>query len=230
MRLLARTWIAAARAHARLARAAPVREQLVRRYAPGRSFADVGCMWGVHGHIAFLAEESGATAVTGVDVMAETEQYAAEHGRRGSAVRFVHGDLHEPQVISEIGGHQVVWCSGVLYHAPNPLLTLERLYAITDDVLILATETIPEVPGLAQACVFFPGLPAPDRRIHGSARPGTTALGVSIPFERAQSYGAWWWGMSRSAVRGMLHAAGFDVIEEYGNPLHATLVAKPLTR
>jgi hypothetical protein len=76
--------------------------------------------------------------------------------------------------------------------------------------------------------VFFPGLSEHDRRVHASARPGTTALGITSPFEWAQSYGAWWWGLSRSAVRGMLHAAGFDVTEEYGNPLHATLVATPV--
>jgi hypothetical protein len=116
----------------------------------------------------------------------------------------------------------------VLYHAPNPVLTLSCLRSITGSILILATETIPEVPGLSQACVFLPGLSDADRRAHASARPGVDAAGVSSRFDPAQAYGAWWWGLSRSAVRGMLVASGFEVIEEHGDGLHATLVAKPI--
>ena len=185
-------------------------------------------MWNVHGHISFLAEECGATRVTAVDIMLPTTPYEEEHVRRTSAVRFVRGDLHDRVLTDEIGVHQVVWCSGLLYYAPNPLLTLERLRAITGEVLILATETIPEVPQLGQACVFLPGLSAEDRKLHAAARPGSSALGIDVPFDPRQSYGAWWWGISRSALRGMLHATGFEIREERGGPLHATVVATPI--
>lgn len=86
---------------------------------------------------------------------------------------------------------------------------------------------IPEVPGLAQACVFYPGLCRADREVHARARPGSTALGVSTPFDPNQSYGAWWWGITRSAVRGMLQAAGFELVKESGGPLHLTAIARP---
>jgi SAM-dependent methyltransferase len=203
------------------------REELVRRLAAGRSFADVGCMWGVDGAMAFLAEETGATSVTAVDLMPASHRFEAERARRESKVRFIQGDIHDERVTGMIGRHDLVWCSGVLYHSPNPLLTLARLHEITGEFLVLATETIPEVPGLAQACVFLPGLSDADRRLHASARPGVRAAGISSPFERAQAYETWWWGLSRSAVRGMLHAGGFDVIEEHGGPLHATFLVMP---
>ncbi len=212
----------------RVSRNAPPREEFVRSYAPGRSFADIGAMWNVHGHIAFVAEEVGATRATAVDVMDETDSYIEEHRRRSSTVRFVRGDVHDADVVERIGPHQVVWCSGLLYHTPNPLMTLERLRTITSEILILATETIPEVPGLSQACVFFPGLSEHDRRLHRAARPAGVAHGIHTPFDRSQGYGAWWWGMSRSAVRGMLHATGFEVLEEHGGPLHATVIAAPV--
>jgi Methyltransferase domain len=184
-------------------------------------------MWGVNGEMAFLAEESGATEVTGLDLGPATAEFRAEHERRHSNVRFVQGDLHDPAVIAQVGPHDVVWCSGVLYHAPNPMLTLERLRGITRQTMILATATIPEVPGLAQATVFFPGLPDPDRRVHAGARPGTVTVGVSTPFEREQSYAAWWWGLSRSAVTAMVRSSGFEVVEEHGNPFTAVVVARP---
>jgi len=41
-------------------------EEYIRRYAPGHSFVDVGCMWGVDGEHAFLAEAVGAKPVKGV--------------------------------------------------------------------------------------------------------------------------------------------------------------------
>jgi hypothetical protein len=226
--LLARTWILASRARRRLRPPSAPRAGLVERYAPGRTFADIGCMWRVNGELAFLAEAAGATAVTGLDVMEPTPEYLAEHQRRGSSVRFVHGDIHDPAAAEEVGPHDVVWCGGVLYHAPNPLLTLQRLRGITRELLLLATETIPEVPGLAQACVFFPGLPDPDRRAQASARPGSTAEGLTTRFDPAQSYGAWWWGISRSALRGMLLASGFELVEQFGDGLHATVVARPV--
>lgn len=226
--LLTRTWIFAARVRSRLRRPSAPREELIERYAPGRTFADIGCMWRVNGQLALHAEAIGATSVTGLDLMSPTAEYLAEHERRSSSMRFVQGDIHDPAVAAEVGPHDVVWCSGVLYHAPNPLLTLERLRAITREVLVLATETIPEVPGLAQACVFFPGLSDPDRLAQASARPGAVAVGLSTRFDPSQSYGAWWWGISRSALRGMLIASGFELVEQYGNGLHATLVAKPV--
>lgn len=224
-------WTAKARFAQRLARRrSGPRERWIRQYVPGRSFVDIGAMWSVDGEIAFLAEEAGAAAVTALDVMEPTARYAQEHQRRSSAVRFVRGDIHDPATATEVGPHQVVWCSGVLYHAPSPMLTLARLREITRERLILATETIPEVPGLAQACVFFPGLADTDRRVHAFARPQGVALGIDTPFEPDQGYGAWWWGISRSALRGMLRASGFEIESEHGGPLHVTVIAVPHPR
>jgi len=224
---LLRLWVLHARLGERRKRSDFDREQLVRRYAPGRSFADIGCMWSVHGAVGFLAEEAGATAVTGLDVMAPTPEFEAEHRRRGSALRFVRGDVHEPDTLAHVGEHDVVWCTGVLYHSPHPVLLLQRLHSITGQVLILATETIPDVPGLAHASVFYPGMRARDRGLHESLRPGRPALAISTEFDPAQSFGAWWWGLSAGAVRAMLAACGFGVLEEHGGPLHRTFVARP---
>src|SRR5436190_18200249 len=103
-----RLWIAAHRLRRRAAGAPPDREALVREYAPGRSWLDAGCMWNVHGGICFAAEDAGATAVTGIDLMDATAQFRAERARRGSRVRFVRGDLHDPDTLAAAGPHDVV--------------------------------------------------------------------------------------------------------------------------
>ena len=49
--------------------------EFVGNHAPGKSFADIGCMWGVNGSHAFLAEDAGATRVVGVDVFGPTPEF-----------------------------------------------------------------------------------------------------------------------------------------------------------
>lgn len=222
--MLARAWIAAARLARRPGAGRP-REALVARLAAGRSFADIGCMWGVDGAIAFAAEAAGAAPVTGLDLMGPTAGYLAEHERRASRVRFVQGDLHDPAVLEQVGSHDVVWCSGVIYHAPHPLLTLQRLGAIVVETLILSSETLPEVPGLPQACVFLPGLDARHRAALAGGRSGTL-WGLTSPFDPQRGYGNWYWGLTRSALRAMVAVAGLEVVEEHGGPMHATLVTR----
>lgn len=205
------------------------REQLVRRHAAGATFCDVGCMWKVSGRIAFVAEDAGATAVTGVDVMPASAEFEAEHARRGSRVRFVRGDLNDAATVAEVGPHEVVWCSGVLYHAPNPVLTLTRLRELTSGLLILQTMVVPELPGVRQGLVFYPGLSEAQRRLYrrwGAA----AARGLRDP-ERAHgeaSYEPWWWGFSPSSLRAMLRVAGFEPVEEIGDPFGVHVLARPL--
>ncbi len=227
MPLLARAFVTAGRLRRRrLRRAEPAREDLVRRYAPGRSFLDVGCMWNVHGGIAFLAEEAGATGVTGIDVMAPTTQFEAEHARRASGVRFVRGDVHDPATVAEAGRHDVVWCYGVLYHVPDPVLTLRRLRELTGETLLLSTETLPEVPGLPGACVLYPALDAAGRADYAAVRSGER-LGVTTPFEPEAGYANWWWGITPSALRGMLAVAGLELLELSDGPFHRTAICRP---
>jgi hypothetical protein len=169
-------------------------------------------MWTIHGALCFAAEDAGAATVTGVDVMAPTEQFTAELERRDSKVRFVQGDVHEPGTVAEIGRHDVVWCSGVLYHAPHPLLTLERLRELTGDTLLLATETVAETPGRRNTCIIAPG-----RDEHPNSEPATGA---------GQGFGPWYWGITPSALRTMLTLSGFAVVEEFRTPFHVTVVAR----
>ena len=211
--ILGRTLSAAARLRARLDSATPPRETLIAQHVAGRSFVDVGCMWSVHGALCFAAEDAGAASVTGVDVMGPSERFSAEVARRDSGVRFVQGDIHEPGTIAQVGRHDVVWCSGVLYHAPHPLLTLERLRELTMSTLLLATETISETPGRRDTCVI-----APTPVEHPNAEPADRA---------GAGYGPWYWGISPSALRTMLKLSGFAVVEEHRTPFHVTVVATP---
>jgi hypothetical protein len=218
--LTARTWSAVGRWQRRRSRRgnpilADVRAKWVAEQTPGRSFVDVGCMWNIHGELCFLAEESGATQVTGFDGMAPTEEFAARHRAAQSKVRFVQGDLHDPVSVEEIGVHDVVLCSGVIYHSPNPWQCVEHLQRLCGDVLMLGSHTIPELPGMRNAAIFYPDLPASQRDAFARAHPGRDMPGVTGPIDETpyEGFANMWWGLTPSSVEAMLRTAGFDSIE-----------------
>jgi 16S rRNA G966 N2-methylase RsmD len=57
----------------------------VRRYAPGRSFVDIGGMWGINGRYSFEAESAGASRVVLVDIDETPTSPAECHERSRSS-------------------------------------------------------------------------------------------------------------------------------------------------
>jgi hypothetical protein len=221
-RVLAAAWLTGGRARSRRARSVDRwenRYRLVERLAPGRSFLDLGGMWGVDGEIAFRAERAGATKVVLFDGMDPSDEFQAKHRDAGSGIVYVQGDLHDPDDVRPQGTFDVVWCTGVIYHSPNPYLQLTHLRALTDQWLVLGSEVIPEVPGIENACIFYPGRSQPSEqafaRAYGEAAP--TYPGTTHPFDESplMGYANMWWGLSPSAVRSMLRYSGFHVREEF---------------
>ena len=207
--------------------------EYVTRHAPGRTFADIGCMWGVNGRYAFQAEEAGATDVVAVDVFGPTPEFEETRTARNSRVRFVLGDITRRETLSRVGQADVVFCAGVLYHHPSPFDLLVALRQICRETLILRTSTIPEVPGLPNAAVYFPMLDADARRLWNLSSLGLLhQAGISNEFQPAEGYGNWFWGLSPSCLESLLKTAGFLVdfraIEAFAHTCVCTPVAPAL--
>ena len=186
--------------------------EYIRTHAPGKSFADIGCMWGVNGEYAFVAEQAGATAVTAVDVFGPTPEFEQKRMARQSRVRFVLGDVTRADTLDEIGPVDVVFCAGVLYHHPSPFDLLVALRRICRETLIIRTSTIPEVRGLPNAAVYFPMLDAHGRALWNLKRLGVLhQAGISNEFQPSQGYGNWFWGLTPSCLASLLATAGFRV-------------------
>ena len=201
----------------------------VERFVRGQSFADIGCLWGVHGKFAFAAEAAGATRVTGVDVFGPTEEFERERVARGSHVRFVLGDVSQPAVAADVGETDVVLCAGVLYHHPSPIDLLVALRAICRKTLILRTSTIPEVDGLPNAAVFYPHLSDAARRRWNLTSLGVSyQVGITDPYDPSQGYGNWFWGVTPSCLRSMLQVSGFRVDEEWPEAFAQTMICTPV--
>lgn len=206
---------------------------LVRRHAPGQTFADIGCMWGVNGRFAFLAEASGATGVKAVDVFGPTPEFQNDHAARNSSVEFILGDITDQAVIERVGEVDVVLCAGVLYHHPSPFDLIVALRAICRQTLILRTATIPEHRSLRNAAVFYPMLPRRHRRRWNLSSLGVGhQAGITAPFQPGDGYGNWFWGLTPSCVGSLLETAGFKVdqrqTEAFAQTFICSTAASPL--
>ena len=207
-----------------------VRRRLVRELAPGRSFLDVGGMFGVDGELAFLAEASGATKVVLFDAMDPTPAFEAMHRDRGSALQFFQGDLHDASIVDELGRFDVVWCSGVIYHSPHPLLQLQLLRRLTIETVVVGSLVLPDLPGFEQACILYPGTSAATRQAFADAFGGAERFpGMATPFDETplMAYVNMWWGITPSALRSMLWFAGFQPVEAHQHtPFALDIVAR----
>ncbi|GEM_PF-3246753 len=201
-----------------------INASLVRKYAPGKSFADIGALWGVNGLNSFIAEESGAKKVVAVDVYPASPKFLEEKMKRNSRIEFVQGDINLASTVAKIGTIDVVLCSGVLYHTPDPIHLLTRLRAITGDTLILNTASIPDVPGMKNVGVFYPFLEENQRKIWNIGSGMQKA--ITGPYEPEEGYGNWFWGMTPSLIESMLNCAGFEVKERFISSILTVYVCK----
>jgi tRNA (mo5U34)-methyltransferase len=172
-------------------------ERLARVQLPadlsGRSVLDIGA-W--DGFFSFEAERRGAARVVASDYYAwhglgwgTSQGKAAFQLARealSSRVEDVDVDLMDLRP-DRIGSFDVVLLLGVLYHLPNPLLALERVAAVTKDLLIL--ETVVDMVGISRPAAAF----YPDKELNGDPTN--------------------WWGPNQAAVQGMLRSVGFSRVD-----------------
>jgi len=125
---------------------------------------------------------------------------------------------------SEIGNCDVVLCSGVLYHTPDPFHLLLSLHSICKERLILNTASIPEMYGIRNASIFYPYLSDNQRQIWKMGFGEQKA--ITRPYEPESGYGNWFWGFTPSALRSMLKCSGFEIEKEYISSFKCIFICK----
>jgi tRNA (mo5U34)-methyltransferase len=156
----------------------------------GRSVLDIGA-W--DGFFSFEAERRGASRVVACDHYSwHGVGWGTGNGKAGFALarealgsRVEDLDVDVMDLSPErVGTFDVVLFLGVLYHLRHPLLALERVAAVTRDLLVI--ETVVDMAGFKRPAVAF----YPDRELN--ADPTN------------------WWGPNIPAVTGMLRSVGFE--------------------
>jgi hypothetical protein len=184
-------------------------------------------MWRVNGAYAFHALASGAAEVTGIDINPATPEFEGRNRTEGGRIRFVQADLNDPTLPGRIGCFEVVFCSGVLYHVPNMLWSLDQLRRLCADTLILTTATIPERE-TPNAAVFLPYMEATAREALNFLGPHRKR-GLDSDVIPDRGYANWLWLPTASCLRAMVRFAGFEVEECIKHRRVTTVVARSAT-
>lgn len=169
---------------------------IFRHGVQGKSVLDVGA-W--DGFFSFEAERRGAARVLATDHFCwsgggwgNKDGFDTAHDRLKSRVEALDIDAMEitPEVV---GQFDTVLFLGVLYHLRHPFLGLEKMSALTKEVLVV--ETLMDLVDLPQ--------PA------GAFYPGKQKLGDPTN----------WWGLNAPAVAAMLNDLGFPLVEYVLHPM-----------
>ena len=226
-----------------------VRDHYISKVVEGRSFADVGGLWGTINEKASIAHGFGATDLGMFDLVTPSSDLWAKFAERQATlglpdVRCVSGDIINLTAEPGHDRYDVVHCSGVLYHVPDQLRLLNALRKLATQYVVLTSVVVPSkieneegVLDLPDAgVVFVPALGGRERAIvrrHWEKVVGSThAIGITCdPEWDVKDYSPWWWMPTIPALQGMCAAAGFDVVESSpswnGNALTLLLKVPP---
>ena len=173
----------------------------------GRTVLDIGA-W--DGFFSFEAERRGARDVVALDSYAwdgsrwgNKACFDLARSTLGSAVRDVQMPLLDLSPTT-VGVFDVVLFLNVLYHVRHPLLALEKIFAVTGDLLILETH-VDLLDTARPAMVFYPG-----------------SEFANDPTN--------WWGPNTAMVEAMLHDVGFTEVTLYSETPRASRVACAIMR
>ena len=154
----------------------------------GKRVLDIG-PW--DGFYTFEMERRGAS-VTAVDYV-DLDTFRGLHRLMGSNAVYLQMEAYEitPQAL---GTFDIVLCLGVLYHLKYPLLGLEKICAVTQDLCVLESFVV-------------------DGGTYSEGQ--QTGLPYCEFYERGELGGQLdnWWGPTVSAVVGLARAAGFAQAE-----------------
>jgi len=155
-----------------------LRDRYIGKVVKGKAFADIGGLWGTVNEKVSVAHRHGASTLAMIDVAPRGHELwqLFEERRQELGVPEVHcisGDIMTLVDTNTCPRFDVVHCSGVLYHMPNPLQLLIALCKITREHLLLnsvitATRVesdvgVLEVPHAAS--LFVPALEGRERAI-----------------------------------------------------------------
>lgn len=225
-----------ARANVRSDVVADQKDLWIETIVRGKSFMDVGGLWGTRNEKVSVALGSGARTATMADIAPfghklwkDFDAYCDERGVHGYG--RAHLDVVEPPGDCSGLVHEVVHCSGIIYHVPDPYRMIANLRKLTREHLILTSMVVPEriendagaVEFPADRAVFVPSLCEATRKIvaaHFDALQLSVG-GVNAVLDEAwcwpdgsPNYGPWWWLMSPAYLRGLLEVAGFKIEDE----------------
>lgn len=202
----------------------------IQETAFGRSFLEVGGLWGTVNEKCTTAMAAGASAVTMVDAAPAGDVLWTRFLKRAplGSVEMVSGDF--VQLAHTLEPHDIVYSTGVLYHHPNPLRFLQKLRTVTKFRAIVGTVVLPATIRnsagtfeLSNAgALFVPALAEQElgvlrrywTRLADPAL-GQAIIGITEPADyTSTNFDAWWWLFRPEVFKAACRATGWNVLAE----------------
>lgn len=196
----------------------------------GKTFADVGGLWGTVNERVTVAAKAGAAKTAMIDMQPLNNDLWKKFYDRCvtenvGCDKNIEANIDDPEFPKIVGDYDVVHCSGVIYHCPNPLYTVSQLSKITNDILILGSTAIPaninndkgKLIVETGGGLFVPALNSYQREVAAEYFKEVGALnivGIDPSLQNSWSledYSPWWWLYTRECIAGLLRVCGFKV-------------------
>lgn len=208
-----------------------LRDDFIARVVRGRSFADVGGLWGTVNEKVSVASREQARSLSMIDISAPGSDLWARFSERLGTLgvggcECISSDICQFGVTGTTREFEVVHCSGVLYHHPDPIALLEALRRITKRYLILTSAVTQEmisndlgtfhIPG--SGVLFVPALNEQERLILSKYWKENAGVGGCYGITETvnwntRDFGPWWWVPTARAMVAMAECVGFRMLD-----------------
>lgn len=225
-----------------------LRRAVIGELAPGKTFVDVGGLWGTVGETVSIAVLAGAREATMIDIPESgSPPWARFHERcRELGVSGYHSvveNICNDRLADDVGGFDITHCSGVIYHLPNPINAIRNLISITRERLILTSAVVPErianragtITLLPGQCLLVPALDAGQQAIlreHftalGAPAKGITRDGTFVTERGTLHEGPWWWLFTTETLIRMCELFNISIEQtwSHNSGMAATVLAR----
>lgn len=211
------------------------KRKVIRDYVAGRTFVDIGGLWGTRGEVVTDAIRGNASHATMADLLplddrwwTAFDEHCAAQGISGYARK--QADICAPDGPAQLGTYEFVHCSGVMYHVPDLFAFLSNLRAVTTEYLMISSQVMPATMTNAKGTLHFGpdhAYLAPvlgpghreivleylgDRRVAGLTQEGNWLTGGR------PDTGPWWWLYSAEFMRRIITMYDLEVLAEGFRP------------
>lgn len=213
------------------------KRKLIRENSAGKTFVDIGGLWGTKGETVTNAIEGGASRATMADIQPlGNEWWTAfdEHCAARDITEYgkVRADICSPDAPSVLGTYDFVHCAGIMYHVADLFAFIGNLRAVTRDYLMIGSVVMPETIDNAKGTLEFgpdhayltPVLSEQNRDIVAEylRNDGRKAWGLTddAPFFDGirPKTGPWWWLYSGAFMSRIISAHGMEILAEGYTP------------
>jgi hypothetical protein len=212
------------------------KETWIKDNTAGKSFADIGGLWGTVNETVTHAAAGGARRLMMADIQEKANplwdafrQRCESKGVKNVEESVV--DLCQPETPAILGKFDIVHCSGIIYHVPDPFGLIVNLRKITAKNMILTSMYVPDQISNEKGTIDLSGgqalfIPALTGNAKEIAAEHFNKLEINVGgINIAETFalvnpdltidtGPWWWLLTPTFLRSILQLCRFEVVEE----------------